>query len=110
GVNFQGVSEVQQLVEASLGMTGGYLDAFGRPSPALLAELTFVDTALGQMVQALQDQHLYDSTLIIVTAKHGQTPIDPSKLRTKKTGILDPGDVVTALPGHPLAQATEDDI
>jgi hypothetical protein len=110
GMNFQAVSVGQKLVEASLEITGGYLDAFGTSSPALLNELTFVDTALGEIVQALKDRQLYDSTLIIVTAKHGQAPIDPSKLQTKKTGILDPGDVVAALPGHPLAQATEDDI
>lgn len=35
------------------------------------------DTALASMIKALKDQDLYDSTLFVVTAKHGQSPINP---------------------------------
>jgi hypothetical protein len=31
------------------------------------------------MVSELQAEHLLDSTLIIITAKHGQSPIDPKR-------------------------------
>jgi len=50
--------------------------------------------------------------VIIISAKHGQSPIDPLKLRTKNRGavVLDPADIVGALSGNPLAQATNDDI
>ena len=33
------------------------------------------------MVSELKEQHLYDSTLIIISAKHGQSPIDGTKRR-----------------------------
>jgi hypothetical protein len=36
--------------------------------------------AIGQMVSELNKQGLLDSTLIIVSAKHGQSPIDPSRV------------------------------
>jgi predicted AlkP superfamily pyrophosphatase or phosphodiesterase len=31
------------------------------------------------MIKALKDAGIYDSTLFIVTAKHGQSPINPVK-------------------------------
>jgi hypothetical protein len=77
GMNFQAVSVGQKLVEASDSTTGGYTDAQGTPTAALFSEIQFVDAAIGEMVQELKDKGLYDSTLLIVTAKHGQSPIDP---------------------------------
>jgi arylsulfatase A-like enzyme len=44
----------------------------------LLSEIEFVDDSIGEMVDELKDRGLYESTLIIVTAKHGQSPIDPN--------------------------------
>jgi arylsulfatase A-like enzyme len=46
------------------------------------------------MINALKARHIYDSTLFIVTAKHGQTPINPVK--TNKPGHF--ADLVAALP------------
>ena len=43
------------------------------------AEIVFVDAAIGQMVAALKHNGLLDSTTIIITAKHGQSPIDPNR-------------------------------
>src|SRR5260370_5423956 len=51
----------------------------GTPTPALLDEIKFVDASIGQMVDELKDQGRYESTLIIITAKHGQSPIDPNR-------------------------------
>ena len=79
GMNFQAVSVGQKLVEQSNGVTGGYLDAAGTPSAALLDEFKFVDTSIGAFVGELKEQGLYDSTLIVITAKHGQSPIDSSR-------------------------------
>ncbi|HTG60324.1 MAG TPA: alkaline phosphatase family protein, partial [Terriglobia bacterium] len=59
--------------------TGGYEDAAGTPRPLMLAEIQFVDAAIGQMVAALKQQGLLGSTAIIITAKHGQSPIDPNR-------------------------------
>ncbi len=79
GMNFQAVSVGQKLNEKSNGVTGGYLDATGTPSPALLDEFKFVDASIGAFVDELKDKGLYDSTLIVITAKHGQSPIDPTR-------------------------------
>jgi arylsulfatase A-like enzyme len=77
-MNFQAVSVGQKLIEASNSTTGGYLDAAGTPSAALLNEFQFVNDSIGAFVRELKKQGLYDKTLIIITAKHGQSPIDPS--------------------------------
>lgn len=76
GMNFQAVSVGEKLIEN--GVKGGYLDATGTPSPDLLSEIQFVDDSIGEMVKGLESRGLTDSTLIIITAKHGQSPIDPN--------------------------------
>jgi hypothetical protein len=79
GMNFQAVSVGQKLIEASNSTTGGYLDAAGTPTAALLGEIKFVDASIGAWVSELKSQGLYNSTLIVITAKHGQSPIDSSR-------------------------------
>jgi Type I phosphodiesterase / nucleotide pyrophosphatase len=79
GMNFQALSVGQKLIEASNGVTGGYLDAAGTPSPALLGEFKFVDDSIASWVAELKAKGLFESTLIVITAKHGQSPIDPSR-------------------------------
>jgi hypothetical protein len=91
GMNFQAVSVGQKLIEASVG-NGGYLDATGTPTAQLLQEVQFVDTAIGDWVAELKAQGIYDSTLIIITAKHGQSPIDSQRY----TGISSGGQVTTS--------------
>jgi len=77
GMNFQALSVGQKLIEASNGVTGGYLDATGTPSDALMKEFQFVDDSIAAFVRELKKEGLYNSTLIVITAKHGQSPIDP---------------------------------
>lgn len=84
GMNFQAVSVGQKLATAGNADTdktlvGGYLDANATPGNALTLQLQFVDAALGQFQQELAKRHLDNSTLIIVSAKHGQSPIDRSQ-------------------------------
>jgi Type I phosphodiesterase / nucleotide pyrophosphatase len=79
GMNFQAVSVGQKLIEKSNNTKGGYLDAAATPTEALLGEFKFVDASIGKFVDELKAEGLYDSTLIIITAKHGQSPIDPSR-------------------------------
>lgn len=116
GMNFQTVSVGQKLVESSLSLTGGYSDALGTPSESLLAEIQYVDGAIGQMVSELRKQGLLDSTLIIVSAKHGQSPIDPKRvLRIPADDASDepPSQILSPSgvgPGLPVAQADEDDV
>ena len=81
GMNFQAVSVGEKLIEKSLTptVTGGYLDAQGVPTEALLKEIEFVDFSIGEMIAQLQKNNLMDSTLIVISAKHGQSPIDSSR-------------------------------
>jgi type I phosphodiesterase/nucleotide pyrophosphatase len=79
GMNFQALSVGQKLIEKSNGVTGGYLDAAGTPTAALLGEFKFVDDSIASWVAELKSKGLYDSTMIVITAKHGQSPIDPSR-------------------------------
>jgi arylsulfatase A-like enzyme len=51
----------------------------GTPGLGLAGELEFIDQSIGRFVQELKAQRLYDSTLIIIGAKHGQSPIDVTK-------------------------------
>jgi hypothetical protein len=97
GMNFQAVSVGEKLIESSLSpvVTGGYLDNQGTPTPALLNEIEFVDTAIGKMIAALKSTGAYESTLIVITAKHGQSPIDSARY----LGISnEPNDPITTSP------------
>ncbi len=117
GMNFQAVSVAQKMAKDNrdgscpssthTGQVGGYLDGAGTPSPLLAFGLEKTDAALGQMVAGLKARGLYNSTLFIVSAKHGQAPINPLKLN--KPGHF--ADLVAALPGaaaNPGAQAIID--
>ena len=81
GMNFQAVSVGQKLAKAGHAdadktLTGGYLDAQATPGNALTLQLQFVDDSLGKFVNELKAKNLDKSTLIIVSAKHGQSPIN----------------------------------
>ena len=58
---------------------GGYQNAAALPSPKLLQEIEFVDASIGDIVAALKGAGIYEDTLLIVTAKHGDSPIDPTR-------------------------------
>jgi hypothetical protein len=85
GMNFQAVSIGQKLIEG--GVYGGYTDAAGDPTPSMASEIDFVDKAIGQMVAALKGQNLLDQTTIIITAKHGQSPVDTHRFQELGNGI-----------------------
>lgn len=78
GMNFQAVSVGQKLIESGVG-TGGYTDAAGTPQPELLSEIQFIDASIGEMVTALKNTGNFENTMIVITAKHGQSPIDPNR-------------------------------
>jgi len=87
GMNFQAVSVGQKLAKAGDAdtdktLTGGYLDANATPGNALTEEFEFVDAALGKFTAELEAKGLDQSTLIIVSAKHGQSPINPADRKT----------------------------
>jgi len=115
GMNFQAVSVGQKLIEG--GVKGGYTDAAGTPTPAMLSEIEFVDAAIGQMVNELRMHDLLESTAIVITAKHGQSPIDPHRFLPipghSGTNGTPPSDLVAAfLPSSETGGIgpTEDDV
>src|SRR4051812_46182883 len=84
GMNFQAVSVGQKLKAEQLAtapaVAGGYLDAAGTPSAGLQATLDHTDASIAAMIAALGEQNLLSSTLVIVSAKHGNSPVDPATL------------------------------
>ena len=93
GMNFQGVSVGQKLITDNTpppgdpsfcpedplsGEHGGYLDGDGTPGVLLAYGLEQTDLALGSMIAALREEGIYERTLFIVSAKHGQSPINPT--------------------------------
>jgi hypothetical protein len=106
GMNFQAVSVGQKLVEKSNGVTGGYLDAAGTPTPALLSEFKFVDASIDAWVDELKKKGLYDSTLIVITAKHGQSPIDPSRYVSQEISGTSPVTLLSNAGYIPNSEST----
>jgi hypothetical protein len=78
GMNFQSVYVGESVNEPPVG-TGGYKNAAAAPSAELLQEIEYVDTAVGIIVNALKTAGIYNDTLVIITAKHGESPIDPTR-------------------------------
>ena len=76
GMNFQAVYIGESVYEPNVA-TGGYKNAAAVPSDPLLKQIEFVDASIGDIVNALKDAGIFDNTLLIVTAKHGDSPIDP---------------------------------
>lgn len=99
GMNFQTVSTAQKL-PTSDGLTGGY-NADGTPGPLLSKALDYIDAQVGRFRAELATQRLADDTTIILSAKHGQSPIDPTALRRVDDGaIIDAVNVAWAA-SHP---------
>jgi hypothetical protein len=120
GMNFQSVSVAEKLVDPVLScqrnpdpatcdpnyFPGAYQPGTFVFTPQMLQGMQYVDRAVGTMVQQLRMNGLLANTEIIVSAKHGQSPIDPSKLAKV-------GDTVTPVltsAGIGVAQNTEDDV
>src|SRR5262249_44639656 len=100
GMNFQAVSVGQKTV--------GYLNGAGTPTPGLADALAHTDASIGRFVAELKREGLIEKTLVIVSAKHGQSPINPAQRRIIVKSLI-PG-VVNGVQAGLLAQATQDDI
>lgn len=106
GMNFQALSVGQKLNEKSIGVEGGYLDAAGTPTAALLAEFRFVDASISAFVKELKKQGLLDSTLIVITSKHGQSPIDPTRYVPQASVGTTPATLLSNAGFIPLSEST----
>jgi hypothetical protein len=111
GMNFQAANIAQKF--------SGYVDAAGTTpqdvatlgtnagkAPGLAQALDYVDGALGRMLARLDADGLTDHTMVIVTAKHANSPLDRSSLR-----LVDPAQITALInsvqPGL-AAQVTAD--
>jgi hypothetical protein len=113
GMNFQTVSTAEKL-PTSDGLQGGYLPGTDTPGPLLQRALDYVNGQLTKMVEELKAQHLKHSTAIVLSAKHGQSPVDPYQLTRIDDGpIIDGVDAAWAAlhPGAPplVVAGTDDD-
>jgi hypothetical protein len=100
GMNFQAVSVGEK--------TAGYVDATGTPTSALATALDHTDQSIGKMVDALDKNGLLAHTLIIISAKHGQAPIDPSLSHIVSKNVIP--NLIDGLQSGLGAQVTQDDI
>ncbi|MEW2117732.1 alkaline phosphatase family protein [Streptomyces sp. NPDC005474] len=112
GLNFQSVSTAQKL-PASDGLTGGYT-AKNVPGPLLVKNLDFVNAEIGALTAEIAKRHLSDSTTVILSAKHGQSPTDPAALTRVDDGPLLDGLNAAWKKLHPaaadlVAHAVDDD-
>ncbi len=113
GMNFQTVSTAEKL-PTSDGLTGGYYPGTDDPAPLLQRALNYINDQLARIDNELRARHLWDSTAIILTAKHGQSPQNPDDLTR-----IDDGPIIAAInaawtQAHPGAAAlvaanTDDD-
>ena len=100
GMNFQAVSVGEK--------TKGYVDAKGTPSPDLAEALKHTDESLGKFLAALKTAGIDKETLVIVSAKHGQSAIDPAARKiVDAKGI---GKVLDTVAPGLIAQLTADDV
>jgi hypothetical protein len=114
GMNFQSVYVGQSVNEAGVAV-GGYKNAAALPTLPLLGDIEYVDAAIGDIVGALKSAGIYNDTLLLITAKHGDSPIDPTRYVADGTNtpatLL--GDLIP-LSESPLNPggigATEDDV
>jgi Type I phosphodiesterase / nucleotide pyrophosphatase len=94
GMNFQTVSTGQKLPtsrtegDLSGNSLGGYLADGATPGPVLTNALDFIDQSLDKMVDALKQRGLFNSTAIIVSAKHGQSPMNLAALNRINDGKI----------------------
>ena len=110
GMNFQSVSTGEKLPTSPLSgadAVGGYMLEEGRwvPGPVLTDALGFVDAQVGRMLDELGNQHLLATTTVILSAKHGQSPIDATALKR-----IDDGNIIDALNAAWKAQGGASDL
>ena len=98
GMNFQTVSTAEKLKSSPAvligpnaqgkytegpSLPGGYVTVDGQqvPGPLLRSALDYVNDALQRMAATIQADGEADSTAIILTAKHGQSPLNNNQLQ-----------------------------
>lgn len=73
GLNLQSINVAEKIA--------GYKNSQGEPSQGLNDALHHVDHLVGKLLKSLKQHDLRQNTLIILTSKHGNGPIDRHKVR-----------------------------
>jgi hypothetical protein len=109
GMNFQTVSVAEKLKHSPTTLIGpdaqgnytedapqpgGYITVNGQqvPGPVLSSALDYVNASLQRMADAIQADGEAGSTAIILTAKHGQSPLNNSQLQR-----IDDGPIISGV-------------
>ncbi|HYL08969.1 MAG TPA: alkaline phosphatase family protein [Candidatus Udaeobacter sp.] len=107
GMNFQTISTAQKLPG------GGYMADGITPSAMLEGALDYINNQVAAMQEAISDRHLDKNTVIIISAKHGQSPQVPTQLTRIGDGkIIDQLNAAWNAAGHAgtlVAFAVDDD-
>jgi hypothetical protein len=103
GMNFQAVSVAEKYFAGGITRLQ---DGSTFPSQVLEAAIQHTDASIGQMVAALHQAGLWNSTDVVVTAKHGQDP------RVGVGGLMADSTLPNVLSkaGTPMAFAVQDDV
>ncbi len=131
GMNFQAVSTAEKLKSSPAvligpnahgkytdgpSLAGGYVtqDGVQVPGPLLQSALNFVNASLQRMVDTIQADGEHNSTAIILTAKHGQSPLNNSQLQRIDDGPIIAGVNAAWAAKHPnnptlVVQEADDD-
>jgi phospholipase C len=104
GMNFQAVSVAEKYFGGGITLLPNGQE--GSPSTILEAGMQHTDDSIGAITAALKSAGIWNSTLLVLTAKHGQTP------RVGFAGLMNAGTLSGVLGnvGVTVAQATEDDV
>jgi hypothetical protein len=131
GMNFQTVSTAEKLKSSPAvligpdaqgnytegpSLPGGYVTENGVqvPGPLLQSALDYVNNSLQRMVDAIQAAGQTNSTAIILTAKHGQSPLNNNQLQRIDDGPIISGVNAAWAKEHPsnptlVVQVADDD-
>jgi Type I phosphodiesterase / nucleotide pyrophosphatase len=131
GMNFQTVSTAEKLKSSPAvligpnaqgnytdgpSLPGGYMNQNGLqvPGPLLQSALDYVNESLQQMAEAIQAAGETNSTAIILTAKHGQSPLNDNQLQRIDDGPIINGVNAAWVALHPsnptlVVQEADDD-
>jgi hypothetical protein len=101
GMNFQAVTTAQTKAP------NGYTNALGAMSPGLTGAFEHTDAAIGQMLSELARTGDAASTAIILTAKHGQGPIDPALRRNVANTVVP--DIINKVGPNLIAKEIQGD-
>lgn len=104
GMNFQAVSVAEKYYLGGVSLLPNGQE--GAPSAILQAAIKHTDASVGKIVSALKAGNIWNSTMMVVMAKHGQAP------RVGHAGIMADSTLPDLLQsaGAPVAFAVQDDV